>query len=195
MERAGARLVIGLGNPGEEYEDTRHNVGFHVVNVVAKRHGVVFRRSWRSHALIAKLRLSGKEVRLVKPLVYMNRSGVCVRALVKKYGLLPEHVLVVFDDVELPCGEVRIRKQGGAGGHQGMESVIAHLGTREFPRIRVGVGPRPPGDALVDYVLGVFKREEMEKVTAAIEHAAYAVERIVAVGVDRAMNEFNRKKE
>lgn len=195
MERTGVRLVIGLGNPGAEYEDTRHNVGFRVMDLLAKRRAAVFRRSRRGHALVAKLRLSGSEARLVKPLTYMNRSGVCVAALAKKFGVPPEQVLVVFDDVELACGDVRIRKQGGAGGHQGMESVIARLGTRNFPRIRIGIGPRPAGEELVDYVLGVFEREEMEKVAAAIEKAANAVERIMAVGVDRAMSEFNRKME
>lgn len=189
------KIVIGLGNPGRKYENTRHNVGFRVADALAARRAVDFRRSWRSRALIASFRLDTEEVKVVKPLTYMNNSGTCVVAVLRKYGLLPRDLIVVFDDVELDCGEVRIRKQGGAGGHNGMESVISHLGTKDFVRVRVGIGPRPPGEQLVDYVLGHFTVAESAKVGPAVERAADAVERIVAAGPDHAMNEFNRKNE
>lgn len=189
------KWVIGLGNPGRKYEDTRHNVGFRVVEQFAERHAAVFRRSWRLHALMAEVALGAEDVCVVKPLTFMNNSGVCVAALARRHGLTAKDLIVVFDDVELVCGEVRIRKQGGAGGHNGMESVIAHLGSKEFVRVRVGVGPRPPGAELVDYVLGRFTAEESAKIEPAIGRAADAVERILTVGPDRAMNEFNKKSE
>lgn len=189
------KAVIGLGNPGRKYENTRHNVGFRVADVLAARREVEFRRSWRLRALTADFLLDAEKVKVIKPLTYMNNSGACVAAALRKFGLTPQDLIVIFDDVELSCGEVRIRKQGGAGGHNGMESVIAHLGTKEFVRIRVGIGPRPPGEQLVDYVLGKFAASELAKIEPAIERAADAVERIVALGPDRAMNEFNKRNE
>lgn len=189
------KLVVGLGNPGQRYEKTRHNVGFRVADELARRHGGKFRRSWRCRSEIAEINLDSQNVILAKPRTFMNNSGIAVAALHRMYKIPHADIVVVFDDVELRCGLLRIRKQGGAGGHQGVASVIQHLGTEAFPRVRVGIGPRPPGEELVNYVLSPFSAEEEREIGVAVRRAADAVERIVTVGVDRAMNEFNQKNE
>lgn len=185
------KLVVGLGNPGKAYENTRHNVGFEVVDELARRAGVSFRRGWLTSAQLAKAGIGGCEVGLVKPRTFMNRSGDAVGPLLRKKGAGAGDVIVVVDDVDLDCGRIRVRRQGGAGGHKGLQSVIAALGTEEFVRVRVGVGPRPPGDEMVGHVLARFNAEERAKVKEAVRKAADAVGRVVEEGVDRAMNEFN----
>ena len=188
------KLIVGLGNPGKAYEDTRHNAGFLVLEELASRLQVKLRRKWFASAKTAGAVLDGEKVQLAMPLTYMNRSGHAVRALLHKQGLGEADLVVVMDDVELTNGQVRIRKKGGAGGHNGLQSVIGQLGTQEFVRVRVGVGPRPAGEDLVDYVLGRFTRSERKGIEAAAKTAADAVEAVVSEGADQAMNRFNKKQ-
>lgn len=184
------KMVVGLGNPGPEYRGTRHNLGFEVLEELARRHRVR-RQEQRDQALVAWLELDGEQVVLVKPLTYMNLSGNAVRALQKRHGLSLQHLLVVCDDLDLPLGRLRLRQSGGAGGHRGLASVISALGSNEFSRLRVGVG-RPPGrEEVVDYVLGRFAPEERETAAAAVRRAADAVETWLRCGIEEAMNAFN----
>ncbi len=185
------KLVVGLGNPGKEYDKTRHNVGFDVLDELVRRTGVTLRRGWTVPAWTGKAELEGKNVLLVKPRTFMNRSGHAVAAAAQKKGLDPQDVIIVLDDLELPKGQIRIRKRGGAGGHKGLRSVIEALGSEEFVRVRVGVGPRPPGEVLVDHVLSRFTAEERSEVDKAVTVAADAVAAILRDGVEKAMNEFN----
>ena len=194
MERLPVKLILGLGNPGRKYEGTRHNAGFLVLDELASRAGVLFGRGWFSSARMAKAELAEVSVLLAKPTTFMNRSGEAAAALMRKRGLKAADLVVVFDDLELGLGQVRVRPRGGAGGHKGLQSLIAHLGTEDFVRVRVGVGPRPAGSDLVDYVLSRFPAGERPRVTAAVKRAADAVERLLAVGVDKTMNEFNKKQ-
>lgn len=183
------KLIVGLGNPGVRYRGTRHNLGFEVVEALARRRGVAFAKS-RAEALVAEAP-GDPLVVLAKPLTYMNRSGAAVRALVEAYQLPLPDLLVVADDVNLPVGHVRARARGSAGGHHGLESIIEALGTEEFARLRIGVG-REEGP-LEDYVLARFTREERELIGDAIARAADAVELFVAEGIDRVMNVYNRR--
>lgn len=186
-------LVAGLGNPGAEYRGTRHNVGFEVVEELAERHGIPMKRR-AMRAVIGDGLIAGQRVILVRPMTYMNLSGEAVGAIARMHKLLPERVLVVVDDMALPLGRLRIRPQGSAGGHNGLESIERHLNTRAYPRIRIGVGAARPG-RMVDHVLGRFRPEEREAVAEAIDRAADAVEAILADGLERAMNRFNRDPE
>lgn len=184
-------IVLGLGNPGPEYAGTRHNVGFEVVERLAARHGIALSRQARRSRL-GHGRIAGVAVILAEPLTFMNRSGEAARALLETYELRVERLVVVVDDVALPPGTIRVRKSGSAGGHNGLESVISHLGSTYFPRVRVGIGAAPPGK-LVDYVLSPFSRREQVLMAEAYEKAADAVECIVTQGVEAAMNRFNRR--
>ncbi len=187
------KLVVGLGNPGPEYERTRHNVGFQVLDVLARRHRLTF-TPHRFRALVAEWRVNGQTVLLVKPLTYMNLSGEAVGPLARHHHVPPEAILVVYDDMDLPFGTLRMRPKGGSGGHKGVASIIQHLGTTEFPRLRVGIG-RPPGRMdPVDYVLSPFTPEEEETMAVVREEAADAVELWVRVGTDRAMNRVNAQR-
>ena len=188
------KLVVGLGNPGRSYEQTRHNVGFEVVDELAGRGGTSFRRGWLVSAETAKAVVDGAELLLVKPRTFMNLSGQAVVPLMKRKGLGPADLIVVVDDVELDIGRLRVRAKGGAGGHKGLQSVIQHLGSEEFVRVRVGVGPRPAGDELVEHVLSRFSAEERRRVDEAVGRAADAAVTIARSGVERAMNEFNGEK-
>ena len=185
------KLVVGLGNPGREYDKTRHNVGFEVLDELVRRTGATLRRGWTVPAWTGKAEIEGKGVLLVKPRTFMNRSGQAVAAAMRKRGLEPVDVIVVLDDLELARGQIRIRKKGGAGGHKGLRSVIEALGTEDFTRVRVGVGPRPAGEDLVDHVLARFTAEERREVEKAVEVAADAVAAVLRDGVEKAMNEFN----
>jgi peptidyl-tRNA hydrolase, PTH1 family len=182
-------LVIGLGNPGREYERSRHNVGFLVVDELARRHkGRVTERAAKS--LSGRVRSGEHELVVAKPQTWMNLSGQAAKALRAKYDMPLERVLVVHDELDLPFGRVRIRTGGSSAGNHGLDSVIASFGTKTFPRIRVGVG-RPVGDA-VDYVLSPFTDDERERLPDLIRRVADAVEYAVEHGLDRAMTEFNR---
>ena len=185
------KLIAGLGNPGAQYRGTRHNVGFEVVETLAGRHGGAWEAA-KVDGLIARLRLAdGEQVLLLKPLTFMNLSGQAVQATAGFYKIEPTDVFIVTDDVALPLGRLRARRDGGAGGHNGLKSVIQHLGTQAFPRMRVGVG-RGEGDRdLSDHVLGRFDASERDTVSAAVLRAADATEMFISEGIERVMNVFN----
>lgn len=179
-----------MGNPGPEYARTRHNAGFEVVALLARRHQAGWRRAGNGES--ARTRLGGAEVVLLRPLTYMNLSGAAVAPLVRRHAIAPDHVLLVHDDMDLPAGRLRLRPGGGAGGHRGVASVTATLGTDAIPRIRVGIGRPPAGQDAVDFVLGAVGPDERASWEAAIARAADAVEGICRVGLEAAMARFNR---
>jgi PTH1 family peptidyl-tRNA hydrolase len=185
------KLIVGLGNPGPEYRETRHNVGFMVADRLADRWRVA--EQWREkfEALHAKTTVADEPVVIAKPLTFMNLSGQAVQALAGFYKIEPADVFIVTDDVALPLGKLRARREGGAGGHNGLKSVIQQLGTQAFPRMRVGVGRGGNGRDLSDYVLGRFEAAERDTVSAAVLRAADATEMFISAGIERVMNAFN----
>ena len=184
-------LIVGLGNPGEKYENTRHNVGFQVVDELAERQRAPIQKL-KFKALTNLLTISGEKVLVMKPVTYMNLSGEAVRPAADFYKLPPERILVISDDVALAAGRLRIRAKGSAGGHNGLKSIIQHLGTDQFPRIRVGVGEKPhPDYDLADWVLGRPQGEDKKAIDAAVKRAADAVECILTQGLERGMGKFN----
>ena len=184
------RLIVGLGNPGPEYNRTRHNVGFDVVDLLASEWGLTWHLSKSWHALWAK----GENAILVKPASYMNRSGEPLAAVANFYKIHPPEILVVVDDMALELGRLRLRTEGGTGGHNGLESIIVHLGTEAIPRLRLGIGAAP-NEGAVDHVLGRFFEEEMPAVKKMVERAADAVKCAIDKGVLSAMNLFNKNLE
>lgn len=186
-------MIIGLGNPTKEYDKTRHNVGFSVIDELAERIGSDVTEK-KHKALCGKGMLNGQKVVLAKPQTFMNLSGESVRAMVDFYKVTPQEIIVIYDDVSLEPGQLRIRVKGSSGGHNGIKNIIAHLGTQEFPRIRVGIGEKPKHMDLADYVLSRFSKGEQELMSDAFKEAADAVEMMVAEGADPAMNHFNAKK-
>ena len=187
-------LIAGLGNPGKEYENTRHNAGFMVLDALADKLGADISEK-KQKALCGRAVIGGQKVILLKPQTYMNSSGESIRAAADYYKVDPEDILVVYDDISLAPGQLRIRAKGSAGGHNGIKSIIAHLGTQEFPRVRVGVGETPPSMHLADYVLGHFSQGERKIMEDAVKEAADAVMEAVEEGIDHAMNSHNRKKD
>ena len=184
-------LIVGLGNPGEEYAKNRHNVGFQCVKYLADRHGFSFNEK-QSKARIASGTFAGQRVVLAKPFTYMNESGQAVAPLVRWHKLdVRSELLVIYDDLDLPFGTLRLRAAGSAGGQGGMKSIIQHLGTQEFPRLRVGIGRPPEGWDPRDYVLGNWSRTEAEELSTVYARVADAVELFVAEGIVAAMNRFN----
>lgn len=181
--------MVGIGNPGEEYARTRHNVGFDVVDAVAARHGAGFRKERFWNSLRARCKLGGDEATLLKPLSYVNLTGPVVRKVAEDLAVPERDVMVVVDDFWLPLGKLRIRTQGSGGGHNGLESVVRTIG-KDFPRVRIGIGAPEPGGA-VDHVLSRFAREEREVIDKAIGLAADAVELWASDGIEAAMNRFN----
>jgi peptidyl-tRNA hydrolase, PTH1 family len=184
------KAIVGLGNPGREYAGTRHNIGFDVVDEVARRWTVQL-RPWKSVAAVAVA--SARGAVLVEPQTFMNRSGEAVSTIAAFHKLEPSDVLVVVDEVQLPLGRLRLRRSGSAGGHNGLKSIIQHLGV-EFPRLRVGVGRGDPQWDLADHVLSRFGRDEREVVADVVTRAADAIELFVAEGLDAAMNRFNQSQ-
>ena len=185
------KLIVGLGNPGPEYRETRHNIGFMVADVLVDRWRVADRWREKFEALQIKHAVGDDQVVLVKPLTFMNLSGQAVQATAAFYKIEPGDVFIVTDDVALPLGRLRARRDVGAGGHNGLKSVIQHLGTQAFPRMRVGVG-RGEGDRdLSDHVLGRFDASERDTVSAAVLRAADATEMFISEGIERVMNVFN----
>lgn len=186
-------IIAGLGNPTLQYRGTRHNVGFDVIDTLADKYNIAV-ETRISRALIGKGIIAGQKVLLVKPQTYMNLSGESIGELVSYYKVDEEQeLLVIYDDVSLDVGQLRIRRKGSAGGHNGIKDIIRHLGTDVFPRIKIGVGEKPKGYDLADYVLGHFSREEREMMEEGYQKAAEAVEMILAGELDEAMNVFNRK--
>ena len=181
-------LIVGLGNPGREYENTRHNIGFKVIDNIAKEYNIGINRQ-KFKGIYGEGFIGSEKVILLKPTTYMNLSGESIREVVDFYKLSNEEVLVIYDDISLEVGILRIRDKGSAGGHNGIKSIIAHLGTDVFPRIKVGVGQ--PNVDLVKYVLGNFTSEEMEVLSESIEASTQAAEQIVKDDTKAAMNKFN----
>ena len=186
-------VIPGLGNPGREYEGTRHNVGFMTLDALADKYNIDVREK-AFKGLIGKGVIEGNKVILVKPQTYMNLSGECIRQVMDYYKVDPSEFIVIYDDISLGVGQIRIRAKGSAGGHNGIKNIIAHLGGQVFPRIKVGVGEKPPKWDLADYVLGHFSKEEQEQMEEGYEHAVCAVKEIVTGNIEAAMNEYNRKK-
>lgn len=186
-------IIAGLGNPTLRYEGTRHNVGFEVIDTLADKYNIAV-ETRKSRALIGKGIIVGQKVILVKPQTYMNLSGESIGALADYYKIDEEkELLVIYDDVSLDVGQLRIRRKGSAGGHNGIKNIIAHLGTDVFPRIKVGVGEKPKGYDLADYVLGHFSGEDREIMQESYRKAADAVEMILEGDLSGAMNTYNKK--
>ena len=184
-------MLVGLGNPGPKYAHSRHNVGFRAVDALCERQRCRCDRL-RLKALTGFCELGGQKVLLVKPMTYMNLSGQAVRPLADYYKIPPERILVIFDDVSLPVGRLRVRPDGSAGDHNGVKSLIAELGTQTFPRIKVGVGEKPhPDYDLADWVLSSFSSQEEKLLAPTLERALLAAEAVIAEGTTRAMNQFN----
>ena len=186
-------IIAGLGNPGGKYDNTRHNAGFRVMDILADRMGILVEEK-KHKALCGRGVLEGQKVILLKPQTFMNLSGESIRAAADFYKVEPENVLVVYDDISLEPGQLRIRAKGSAGGDNAMKNIIAHLGTKEFPRVKVGIGEKPKGMDLADYVLSCFSKGEQELMDQAFKEAARAVAVILGQGIESAMNEFNTKK-
>ncbi len=183
------KLVVGLGNPGDRYYNTRHNAGHLAVEELARSAGLEFR--CRRGSDLAFLDLEGEKVALARPRSFMNRSGEAVKRLRRHLRLLPQQILVVYDDIDLEPGVLRIRRSGSSGGHLGLESVIQHLGTENFPRLRIGVGRPPQGMEAADYVLEPLDEEQAKRLQEDASRAAKAVMNILTNGIERAMNEVN----
>ena len=178
-------VIAGLGNPGREYEGTRHNVGFMTLDALADKYNIDVREK-AFKGLIGKGMIEGNKVILVKPQTYMNLSGECIRQVMDYYKVDPSEFIVIYDDISLVPGGIRIRKKGSAGGHNGIKNIIAHLGTQEFPRVRIGVGEKPARMDLADYVLGHFPKEEAETMTTAFKDGAAAVvDMMTESGIER----------
>lgn len=187
-------LVVGLGNPGKEYENNRHNVGFRVIQSLADVMGIVL-NSVECNAILGKGERSGDNILLAQPLTYVNASGESVKYLVSKYEVSLEHIIIIHDDLDLPVGDVRVKIQGGSGGHKGLDSIIRYLGSDEFGRVRIGIG-RPPGRKdPADFVLSDFTRKEEEEITFAVKEGEDAVLNIIKEGFQAAMNRYNMAKE
>lgn len=186
------RLIIGLGNPGGEYDGTRHNVGFLVVDALAQRAGIPLKQEG-AHALAGSGSFRGRSVGLVKPLTFMNRSGTAVHAMLTRSGLPTQDLIVVVDDINLPVGTVRIRKSGSAGGHNGIQDIIDRLHTDDFARIRIGIGNNFPRGRQVQHVLARFPEEDQPVIAEAVTQAADAAITFVTEGLVTAMNRFNKK--
>lgn len=185
-------VIAGLGNPGAEYENTRHNIGYITIDRLAEKHKIKISR-FKFKALVGKGRIEGQKVLLVKPRTFMNLSGESVREAMDYYRLSTENLIVVYDDVDLELGALRLRKSGSAGTHNGMRSVEEHLGSGDFPRIRIGMG-RPPDGDLVSFVIGGFTKEEAPVLEEAVTAAVSAIECMIGSGVDLAMNRYNTRK-
>ncbi len=184
------KIIVGLGNPTREYQGTRHNVGFSVIYNLSDKYNINVDTK-KHKALIGKGIIEGEKVILAMPQTYMNLSGESVRELVDYYKCDPEDIIVIYDDISLDVGKLRIRAKGSAGGHNGIKNIIAHLGTQEFPRIKVGVGEKPPRMDLADYVLGHFSKEEQPIIREGADKACDAVALMIREDIATAMNKFN----
>lgn len=187
-------IIVGLGNPGKEFENTRHNIGFYVIDKLAEQENIGVLEK-KHKAVFGKGYVAGQKCILAKPQTFMNSSGESVRELIDYYKSDEKtELIIISDDICLDVGQIRVRKKGSAGGHNGLKNIISHLGHDTFMRVRMGVGEKPKGYELTDYVLGHFPKEEMEIMDAAAKQAADAIRVILTEGADAAMNEFNRKR-
>jgi len=182
-------LIVGLGNPGPEYAGNRHNAGFQCLARFAERHGLRF-SFYRFRASLAEGTVAGRRVLLARPLTYMNESGQAVAPLARRYAVAPGDLLVVYDDMDLPLGRIRLRASGSSGGHRGLDSILRHLGTHQVPRLRLGIGRPPFGDP-VDYVLSDWRPDERVTMEAAYDRAVEAIDCFLQEGIVAAMNRFN----
>lgn len=185
-------VIVGLGNPGKKYENTRHNMGFITIDRLAEKHDIKVDKL-KFKALVGEGRIAGQKVLLLKPQTYMNLSGDSVREVMSFYKLNPEDLIVVYDDIDIALGALRIRKFGSAGTHNGMKSVVHRLQSDRFPRIRIGIGSRNKGD-LVDFVIGGFSKAEVPVLEKTVDQAVCAIECMIAEDTDIAMNRYNTKK-
>ena len=185
-------IVVGLGNPGPRYQSTRHNVGFRCVDLLAARWGIQL-TDRREKAVLAQGFQRGEKIVLAKPRTFMNNSGEAVEYLLARFGGSPKGLLVVYDDMELPLGHLRLRVSGSGGNHNGMRSIVGAVQTQEIPRLRIGIGSPPPGQETVPYVLGAFEPGEEKTVAESLVNAADAVDCILAESIDVAMNRFNQR--
>ena len=183
-------LIAGLGNPGAKYENTRHNMGFRTVELLAEQKSVKLNKV-KFKSAYNLFEFAGTRCLVMKPQTYMNLSGEAVRGAAQFYKIPPERVLVIYDDVSLPVGKLRVRPSGSAGGHNGIKSIIAHLGTQEFPRIKIGTGAPEEKDSMIDWVIGVPSQKEREILLDAFRRAIEAAECVVEHGCQKAMNHFN----
>ncbi len=184
-------LIVGLGNPGAKYDRTRHNIGFAAVDELAKVWQMPLKENKRFQGLFSEGVVGGQKVRLLKPLTYMNRSGQSVRAVTDWYKVSPQSVLVVYDDMDLPVGKLRMRLSGSAGGHNGMKSIIAHLGGQDFPRLRIGIGKSNGDRETVSHVLGKFAPEEAKMMEEVLYVSVKAVELSLKAGIEKSMSRYN----
>lgn len=187
------KLVVGLGNPGKQYESTKHNIGFMVIDAIANE---VSHTPWREeqHAEVCAIAVDGEKVLLVKPQTFMNVSGESVGPLMRYYKISPEDVYCIYDDMDLPIGKLRIRPNGSSGGHNGIKSLISHIGTEHFPRFRVGIGRPLPQWTVIDHVLAPFPEEAKDAVEKGIKNTVKAVLGTLRVGIDKGMNLYNPKR-
>lgn len=183
-------LIVGLGNPGEKYARTRHNLGFLALDLLAERQKLKVNRI-KYKALVAETEFGGARCLLMKPQTYMNLSGEAVREAAQFYKIPSDHVLVIYDDVSLPVGKLRVRPSGSAGGHNGIKNIIAHLGTQDFPRIKIGTGAPGEGGDMIDWVIGVPSQAERKVLVESFRRAIDAAECIIEHGCQKAMNDFN----
>ena len=184
--------VVGLGNPGRRYAGTRHNVGFTCIKRLAKEWKIRLRKKI-FHSKAFQVERKGEKVLLALPMTYMNNSGLAVKEILKGRGVKPEHFIVVYDDLDIPLGEIRIRKKGGPGTHKGMSSIVQEIGTTEFPRIRIGIGPLSPDEDATEYVLSPFNEAEDPHLDKGLKKAQEAVEMVLSGGVEKAMNLYNKR--
>ncbi len=183
-------VIVGLGNPGKQYENTRHNVGFHVIDKMAKDHNISVTKI-KHKAVVGEGRIGSEKVLLVKPQTYMNLSGQTLLDIYQYYKIDPENIIVIYDDIDLEVGKIRIRKKGSAGTHNGMRSIIYNLQFDTFPRIRIGVSRPENGQDLASFVLSKFKKEEIDPLNETVERVALAIESIIKENIDMAMNKYN----
>ena len=183
-------IIVGLGNPGKQYENTRHNVGFNIIDILADEYGISVNKM-KYKALIGEGRVGSEKVLLVKPQTYMNLSGETLIDIYNYYKVDMENIIVIYDDIDLDVGKIRIRKKGSGGTHNGMRSIIKCLGANDFPRVRVGVSKPKPGQDLADFVLSRFRKEESDDVELGLEKAAKAVDVMIRDNIDLAMNKYN----
>jgi PTH1 family peptidyl-tRNA hydrolase len=188
------RLIVGLGNPGSEYEATRHNTGFWLVERLAQRQNQSFKAESRHHGMTCRLSLQGHECRLLKPTTYMNRSGQAVASLANYFRIPPGEILVAHDELDLPPGDIRLKSGGGHAGHNGLRDIMSALGSRDFYRLRIGIDRPKQSGAVVNYVLGRPSKEDRQAIDDAIEQALDAMEEIIAGELQRAMNRLHTKR-
>ncbi len=186
-------IIVGLGNPTDKYQATRHNIGWDAITKVSDDYRISLDTK-KHKAICGKGSIEGEKVVLAQPITYMNLSGESVRELMDFYKVTPSEIIIIYDDISLEVGQLRIRKKGSAGGHNGIKSIISHLGTDEFPRIKVGVGDKPKDWDLADYVLSRFQAAEQPTIREALKDTSDACKMIITAGIDAAMNQYNRKK-